>query len=113
MTFFFPSHLYDSYHKKRTRKSTLEHRYTQQVAWTGSLERPIILRFEHLEEDWQVFVQKNKFSSKALLNDRVTYGGKASQEPSPVPILSPESLEYLKTLYSRDFALYDAVNSRR
>ena len=93
-----------------TKIIALEHRYTSQVAWIGSLEQPIILRFEHLEEDWKMFLAKNKFPHQATLSDRVTYRGKASQEPSRVPALSPDAHQYLKTLYRRDFELYDAVN---
>ena len=57
-----------------------------------------------------MFLAKNKFPHQATLSDRVTYRGKASQEPSRVPALSPDAHQYLKTLYRRDFELYDAVN---
>ena len=97
-------------HRIDGRRTKFKWTYTSQVAWIGSLEQPVILRFEHLEEDWKMFLERNKFSRQATLSDRVTYRGKASQEPSRIPALSPDALQYLKTLYRRDFELYDAVN---
>jgi len=91
------------------RRVKFKYTYVPQIAWIGGLDKPIILRFEHLDEDWSRFLRANDFPSEAVLSERVTWGGKVSKTPIRSVSLTQDALNYLHQVYKRDFDLYHAV----